>query len=178
VTIRFLETEPFRWGQTYWQALRSAIPNTAFDWQGGEYLPFEQLPPSHWLTLQAAPDTYRAHGGLGFSAVAEPYMNFGVPGVAAYFFLLALLLVAVYRFDLSRPTHLALWAVMLGPLLWTVRNDFHGFFRPVIVGFAAVAVARLLTLSRTSVAPHTNKEIRTATQKFRSGAAALRPNYF
>jgi hypothetical protein len=143
-TVQFFDNEPLRWGQTYWQALRSAVPNVALQWQGGEYLPVEQLPPSHWLTLQAAPEAYRAHGGLGFSAVAEPYMNFGAPGVAAYFFLLALLLVTAYRFDVSRPTRLALWAVVLGPLLWTVRNDFHGFFRPVVLGLLSIAAARLL----------------------------------
>jgi hypothetical protein len=146
-TIQFLDTEPLRWGQTYWQALRSAVPNLALEWQGGEYLPVEQLPPSHWLTLQAAPEAYRAHGGLGFSAIAEPYMNFGPPGVAAYFFLLALALVGVYRFDVSRPTRLAVWAVVLGPLLWTVRNDFHGFFRPVVLGLASIAFVRLVANS-------------------------------
>jgi O-antigen polysaccharide polymerase Wzy len=149
-TIQFLDNEPLRWGQTYWLALRSAVPNVALHWEGGEYLPVEQLPPSHWLTLQAAPEAYRAHGGLGFSAVAEPYMNFGAPGVAAYFFLLAMLLVAAYRFDFSRPTRLALWAVVLGPLLWTVRNDFHGFFRPVVLGLAGIAAAHLLASSRTA----------------------------
>jgi hypothetical protein len=152
-TMQFLDNEPLRWGQTYWQALRSAVPNVALHWQGGEYLPVEQLPPSHWMTLQAAPEAYRAHGGLGFSAIAEPYMNFGAPGVAAYFFLLALLLVAAYRFDVSRPTRLALWAVVLGPLLWTVRNDFHGFFRPVVLGIASIAVARLLANSWASSRP-------------------------
>jgi O-antigen polysaccharide polymerase Wzy len=146
-TIQFLDNEPLRWGQTYWQALRSAVPNVALHWQGGEYLPVDQLPPSHWLTLQAAPDAYRAHGGLGFSAVAEPYMNFGAPGVAAYFFLLALLLVGAYHFAVSRPTRLALWAVVFGPLLWTVRNDFHGFFRPVMLGVASIVVARVLANS-------------------------------
>jgi hypothetical protein len=146
-TIQFLDTEPPRWGRTYWQALKSAAPNVALQWQGAEYLAVEQLPPSHWLSAQAEPGAYRAHGGLGFSAVAEPYMNFGAPGVAGYFFLLALSLVAAYRFDASRPTRLAVWAVVLGPLLWTVRNDFHGFFRPVVLGLASIAAARLLANS-------------------------------
>jgi hypothetical protein len=99
------------------------------------------------MTLQATPEAYRAHGGLGFSAIAEPYMNFGAPGVAVYFFLLALVLVAAYRFDVSRPTRLALWAVVLGPLLWTVRNDFHGFFRPVLLGITSIAAACLFAAS-------------------------------
>jgi len=163
-TIQFLDTEPLRWGQTYWQALRSAVPNVAFRWQGGEYLPVEQLPPSHWMTLQAAPDAYRAHGGLGFSAVAEPYMNFGAPGVAAYFFLLALLLVAAYRFDVSRPTRLAMWGVVLGPLLWTVRNDFHGFFRPVLLGLASIVAARLLANSWTTTRTRTVPDLEPSVQ--------------
>jgi hypothetical protein len=146
-TIEFLENEPLRWGATYWQALLSTVPNVSLSWHGGEYLPLGQLPPSHWMTLQAAPHTYRAHGGLGFSAVAEPYMNFGVAGVVVYFFLLAALLVVAYRWDAAQPTRLALWAVVLGPLLWTVRNDFHGFFRPVLLGIACIAAARLLANS-------------------------------
>ncbi len=179
-TIQFLDNEPLRWGQTYWQGLRSAVPNVALHWDGGEYLPLEQLPPSHWLTLQAAPETYRANGGLGFSAVAEPYMNFGAPGVALYFFLLALLLVAAYRFDLSNPSRLAMWAVVLGPLLWTVRNDFHGFFRPVLLGLLSIAAARLLanswahsgTTSRSKTVP---REVRGAATRMQPVGIAPRP---
>jgi hypothetical protein len=92
-------------------------------------------------------------------------MNFGVPGVAVYFFFLAALLVAAYRGDAAQPTRLALWAVVLGPLLWTVRNDFHGFFRPVLLGIACLAAARLLTnslpfaLSRSKAEPKLRRAI-------------------
>jgi hypothetical protein len=141
-TVQFVDTEPFRWGRTYWQALKSALPNIALDWSGGSYIGFTDLPPSHWLTLQAAPETYRAQGGLGFSAVAEPYLNFGAWGVGVYFCLLGFGLVSAGRWDRGLPTRLAFWAVIFGPLLWTVRNDFHGFFRPACLGLAAVLAAR------------------------------------
>ena len=122
-------------------------PIFLFDWQGGSYVPLDELPPSHWVTKQAAPWIYRHFGGLGFSAVAEPYMNFGTPGVVAFFFLLPMALIGVDRLDASRPTRLALWAVLLGPLLWTTRNSFGTFFRPALMGLLAVAAARFISNS-------------------------------
>ena len=47
------------------------------------------------------------HGGLGFSAVAEPYMNFGPWGVAAAFLLLAYALVWADRLETPGPLPLA-----------------------------------------------------------------------
>lgn len=150
-TLRFMETEPLRWGRTYWQALKATVPNLSLAWQGGTYVSLEDLPPNHWVTRQAAPQLYRHFGGLGFSAVAEPYMNFGASGVALCFLALGAGLVWAYRFDAARPTRLALWAVVLGPLLWTTRNDFHAFFRPAILGIVSVYAARVIADSLTAV---------------------------
>ncbi len=146
-TVHYMETEPLRAGSTYWRGLLAVLPNFSADWQGGSYVPLEELPPSHWVTKQAAPWIYRHFGGLGFSAVAEPYMNFGTPGVVVFFFLLPVVLIGVDRFDASRPTRLALWAVLLGPLLWTTRNSFGTFFRPTLLGLLVVAAARFVSNS-------------------------------
>ena len=144
-TLDFMEAEPWRWGETYWQALKAALPNLSLDWQGGSYRPLDQLPPNHWVSRQAAPRLYREFGGMGFSAVAEPYMNFGTPGVLAYFLLLGAALGWADHFDAARPTRLAVWAVVLGPLLWTTRNDFHALFRPALLGLASVMLGRILS---------------------------------
>ena len=144
-TIRLMENEPYRWGRTYWLALQRVVPNFSLEWQGGRYIPLEDLPPTHWVTRLAAPWKYRHHGGIGFSAVAEPYINFGLAGVVAYFLFLAMALVWAGRFDASRPTRLAMWATILGPLLLTTRGAFDGFFRPAIWGLLVVIGSRVIS---------------------------------
>lgn len=147
-TLVLLETEDFRWGYSYWQSVHMLIPNLALEWQGGQYLPIEKLPPSHWVTRIVEPWIYAHHGGLGFSAVAEPYMNFGYPGVIVYFLGLGFALV---RFDLAAgagPARLAVWAMVLGPLIWTTRNSFTVFLRPAVWGIVLVIAARALSRLR------------------------------
>ena len=137
-TLRLMENEELRWGKTYWQGLIRVLPNLSLNWENGGYLAVEDLPPTHWVTRLAAPWKHRHYGGLGFSAVAEPYMNFGVGGIVLYFLALAGALVAVERFGYGCPTRLALWATMLGPLLMTARGSFDSFFRPAIWGWVVV----------------------------------------
>lgn len=147
--IHYLENEPRRWGKTYWKSAGAVWPNLASDWEGARYMALDDLPPNHWLTVQAEPDMYRHYGGLGFSAVAEPYMNFGAPGVLIYFWALGALLGRGAAMKSTRPFPLAAWAVVLGPLLWTTRNSFEIFFRPALWGLAMVMAIRLAsTLSR------------------------------
>lgn len=146
-TIELLDNEPLRWGRTYWQALVGVVPNVSLEWQGDRYIPLEELPPSHWVSKLAAPWSYRHYGGLGFSTVAEPYMNFGVPGVLVYFVLLGWALGRVDAIDPRNPTATALWAVVLGPLLWTTRNTAAVFLRPAAWGVAAVLGVRLMARS-------------------------------
>ncbi len=142
-TVELLAGESYRGGRTYLLALREMIPNVSSEWSGGAYIPLEDLPPSHWVTRLAAPWTYSRHGGLGFSAVAEAYMNFGRVGPLAVFALLGALLAWAERFARGRPTRLALWAVVFGPLIWNVRNSAAVFARPAIWGVALVLAARL-----------------------------------
>ena len=144
-TLELMENEPFRWGYTYWQAIEMVLPNLALEWDSGGHMPVEKLPPSLWMARLAAPWHYYHGGGLGFSAVAEPYMNFGVAGVIAFFALLAAALVWCDRFDGLRPARVAVWAMALGPLLWTARNAFTVFVRPAVWGALLVLAAYLLS---------------------------------
>src|ERR1700730_19324688 len=89
---------------------------------------------------------------MGFSAVAEPYMNFGIPGVLGYFLLLGYLLVRLDHISIKSPYALACWALVLGPLLWTTRNDFANFFRPAVWGLCCLGVIRLLSQAYTLTA--------------------------
>ena len=146
-TLRLMQTEDYRWGRTYWQALGEVVPNLTFEWEADRFVPTEQLPPSHWVTKLAAPWRYRNYGGLGFSAVAEPYMNFGVPGVVAFFLFLGWALVRAERWGAAGPHAVAAWAIVLGPLLWTTRNASLVFFRPAVWGLLALAAALLISRS-------------------------------
>lgn len=151
-TLTLMENEDLRWGKTYAQAISMVVPNVSSEWAGAQYVPVEDLPPSHWVTRLASPWHYQNYGGLGFSAVAEPYMNFGPLGVGVIFFALAAALIWADRLDAARPLHIAMWAMALGPLLWTTRNTSGVFFRPalwgVIVVFAAWQLSRLIAQTR------------------------------
>src|ERR1700730_14379793 len=80
-TIDLLEPKDFRLGRTYWIAIKGIVPNLALHWEASSTESELDLPPNHWITIMVDPWTYKNYGGLGFSAIAEPYMNFGVFGV-------------------------------------------------------------------------------------------------
>jgi hypothetical protein len=130
----------YRHGKTYLIALKSIIPNLAFRWQASSTEVLDDLPPSLWITALADPWTYKNYGGMGFSAIAEPYMNFGVVGVVGYFLLLAYALVRLEQVSIRSSYALATWGLILGPMLWTTRNDSSNFFRPVVWGLLLLAV--------------------------------------
>jgi oligosaccharide repeat unit polymerase len=112
------------------------------------------LTPSAWATLHA--DTWAfEHGyGIGFSGVAEPYLNFGHAGVAIFFLFLGALM---HRWEgwLSRdPFRAAIGAASFGFLLWTVRNDVMDVFRAMALASVTVLVAwAAVGLRRPGLAP-------------------------
>jgi hypothetical protein len=150
-TLDLMANEPYRWGYTYWQAVEMVLPNLELEWESGGYTPVEKLPPSLWMARLAAPWHYYHGGGLGFSAIAEPYMNFGVAGVMSFFALLGAGLVCCDRLDGLRPARVAVWAMALGPLLWTARNAFTVFVRPTVWGVLLVLGAYLLSRAAASM---------------------------
>lgn len=142
----------YRLGKTYLAELKNIVPNLALRWQAPSTESIDDLPPNHWITAVVDPWTYKNYGGMGFSAVAEPYMNFGLVGVVAYFFLLAFLLVRLEQISVRSAYGLASWALILSPLLWTTRNDFSNFFRPAVWGLLCLGVVRVFSGSYTLVA--------------------------
>ncbi len=129
----------YRHGKTYLIALKTIIPNLAFRWQASTTEELDDLPPNQWITALADPWMYKNYGGMGFSAIAEPYMNFGVAGVVGYFLLLAYALVRLEQVSIRSSYALATWGLILGPLLWTTRNDSSNFFRPAVWGLLFLA---------------------------------------
>lgn len=146
-TVRLVPAQvPYRYGQSYLDATARLFPNLSGSRADADWADPLRLPPNHWITFTVEPWTHAAFGGLGFSAVAEPYLNFGVAGVVAYFFLLG---VGLGRADLwlatgpSRRT-LAMIALCFMPLLLTARNDYHNFIRPAVWGIAMVLLVERL----------------------------------
>jgi oligosaccharide repeat unit polymerase len=135
----------YRYGKTYLSALKGIVPNLTLRWESPATESIDDLPPSHWLIAVVDPWTYRNNGGMGFSAVAEPYMNFGIAGVIGYFFLVGYLLVRLDRVSIQSSYALACWALLLGPLLWTTRNDFANFFRPAVWGLCCLGMIWLVS---------------------------------
>jgi oligosaccharide repeat unit polymerase len=130
----------YRFGRTYLIGIKAIAPNLAFRWEAPATESLDDLPPGHWITAMVDPWTYKNYGGIGFSAVAEPYMNFGALGVVAYFLLLAFMLVRLEQASIRSSYALAIWALVLGPLLWTTRNDSANFFRPAAWGLLCIGL--------------------------------------
>ncbi len=160
-TLQFVpQTDPYRYGLTYWYALREAVPNVSmaarqsdrdrFLKHGATQAGLVTLAPSDWLTYKLEPIKFYNGEGVGFSAIAEPYLNFGYLGVVACFGLMG--------FGLGRLDQMTLWTeprwlIFAGAVFWplvrTVRNDANNFTKPMVflylilgVWFAATAVFR------------------------------------
>lgn len=128
-------------GRSYAMAVGRILPNV-----GAERAEDARLTPSAWATRFGDPWAFDHGGGIGFSAVAEPYLNFGPAGVVAFFLGLGLLL---RRWDgwLERsPFRAAIGAASFGFLLWTVRNDVMELFRAVAFAVAASFAAWCLAV--------------------------------
>jgi hypothetical protein len=135
----------YRYGSTYLVAIKGILPNIALRWEAPDSESTDDLPPNHWITAVVDPWTHRNYGGIGFSGVAEPYMNFGVPGVVIYFLFLAFLLVRLEQVSIRSSYALAAWALIVGPLIVSsIRNDFSNVLRPVVWGLICLALVRAI----------------------------------
>jgi oligosaccharide repeat unit polymerase len=142
-TIDLVGPGSYRHGKTYLITMRGIVPNLALRWEAAATESIDDLPPNHWVTAIVDPWARQNHEGIGFSGVAEPYMNFGLAGVLIYFSFLAFFLVRLEQLSIRSSYALASWALIVGPLLWTTRNDFTDFFRPAVWGLLCVGLVRL-----------------------------------
>jgi hypothetical protein len=145
-TLRLIpEEEGYRWGRTYWLYVKKAMPNigTELDVSDSRTALYKKISankkalfdiiPSDWATYHILPTQFKTGGGVGFSAVAEPYMNFGLIGVVIYFLLLGAFLC---NLDRKIIFYNPKWFIFSSCFYWyfvvTVRNDFGNFFKPAI----------------------------------------------
>ncbi|MFO0773571.1 MAG: O-antigen polysaccharide polymerase Wzy [Nitrospiraceae bacterium] len=151
-TLRFVpETDPYRYGLTYVHALRETIPNLSltaresdrdrFLKDGASQAAMIHLAPSDWLTYKLEPLKFYNGEGVGFSAIAEPYLNFGYPGVVVCFALLGFLLGRLDQKPLwAEPKWLVFCGAVFWPLVRTVRNDINNFTKPMLFMYLILAV--------------------------------------
>ena len=136
---------PYRYGTTYLQAIGSSIPNFGLEMALGTRGEVKQqssfsrstvasLPPDEWLSYELlGRERFIMGHGVGFSAIGEPYLNFGYPGVVVFFVLLGYLLGRLDRCDLlQHPRTLVFAALMLPSLLLLTRNQFSTLTKPVV----------------------------------------------
>jgi oligosaccharide repeat unit polymerase len=127
-------------GGSYAYALFSLVPNLFWSVH-----PAAEHSPSKWLVNNAEPERARVSGGLGYSVIAEAYLNFGWWGAGVP---LALIGWAVGRLsmwaDLSQATSgLCLAAILLSSLLIYARAETG----EVIRGFAWYAAIPYLIVT-------------------------------
>jgi oligosaccharide repeat unit polymerase len=140
-TLSLLDTGATSWwmGRSYLEAVNRIMPNLGAEKRNiAEAM---ESAPNQWLTGAVKPWLLRRGMGFGYSGVAEPYLNFGAPGVVFYFLLLGLVLETIDS-SLGRRPYLGAWAMCaFGCLLLTTRNDFTTFARPAVWSAALVACA-------------------------------------
>ena len=148
---------PYQYGKSYIVAVRNAIPNLGFEMQESQRAEglrdsrfdddaLYNLPPSDWMTFYINPHAFQKGTGVGFSAIAEPYINFGYLGVLVYFVLLGALVAWLDGLDLRyHPWLLLLCSAVGWALLKTVRNTSGNFIKPLIFTLVVVAIWRLVS---------------------------------
>jgi oligosaccharide repeat unit polymerase len=152
------DIDSHRWGKTYLDALTNAIPNIlpqvgvnkraevkgALD----RYDAINDAIPSDWLTYRIAKDKFDRGEGVGFSGIAEPYLNFGWIGVVLYFLFFGWLIGKIDKWDLGiKPNAIFFAAAMYWPLMRSVRNDFATFVKPAIFLLLLVCIWRLICVA-------------------------------
>lgn len=104
-----------------------------------------EIPPSDWITYRMSPDRFYSGEGVGFSALAEPYLNFGMIGVVVYFILLGAYLAWMDSIVLlSSPRRLVFACITMWPLCQTVRNDFGNLIKPAVFALISLLVWRVV----------------------------------
>jgi hypothetical protein len=161
--------DPYRFGMSYVQAAAEMVPNIAAQnrrWDRDvilsksgaardEALRTSEL--STWISYHILGDISFGSGiGAGFTAIGEPYVNFGTLGVVVYFSVLGFLL---GRLDQKPLLEHAGWLLFACVAFWhftnTVRNDMYNFTKPLAFIYVCLLIWRL-ALSVVKTAPRHN----------------------
>ncbi len=119
---------PFDYGVGYLYAIRFITPNSLWSMQS-EYPSY-----SLWLVWNVAPITAAMGGGLGYSFLAEAYINFGWVGGILFIFVIGYLVASFYHYIEKRgiPGMYAMGASFLASLLFFARSESMYCTRPLL----------------------------------------------
>ncbi len=139
------QKDEYRYGSSYVHSFIDAFPNIGVkinteasrehSMQAKTTDPdaLQQMRPADWLTYHIAPWHFSRGYGVGFSAIAEPYLNFGTAGVFFFFVGLGFGLGKLDGIPLfQNPRVFVFSASMLWFLVSTVRNDSSNLFKPCV----------------------------------------------
>ena len=145
-TITLVPAErPYDYGASYGLSALTVLPNLF--WDVHPALPYGS--PETWLVRRVAPWTAARGGGLGFSFIAEAYLNFGLAGCVIIIGTLGFLLARSVRWaeGVGHPLAFALVASALAGSVKYVRADSTELVRP-LVWYAIGPYLLVLLLSR------------------------------
>lgn len=129
-TLELVPAErPIDYGASYFYASLAIIPNLFWD----VHPAVVYGRPSDWLIWEVDPFIARSGGGLGFSFIAEAYLNFGwySPLVMVFFgFLFGRL--TVWAITSDEPLKAAMVACLFASALFWVRQEFLNVIRPLL----------------------------------------------
>ncbi|HEY3446516.1 MAG TPA: O-antigen polysaccharide polymerase Wzy [Myxococcales bacterium] len=131
------------WGRSYAMAVGRVLLNVS-----SRRSEERVLTPSAWATLQADPWAFDNGYGIGFSGVAEPYLNFGLAGVLLVFLALGGIVRTWERWLSRDPFRAAIGAASFGFVLWSVRNEAMDLFRVMAIASGIVLGAWALSALR------------------------------
>ena len=139
------------YGNSYWLAFKEMFPNVGGNINSEKSrsarknkATFDQaelvkMAPADWITYRLNRWKFDNGQGVGFSAVAEPYLNFGTAGVVLFFIFLGFLFGRLDMLNLvAHPYIFLMVATIFWPFIRTVRNDFGNFSKPA--GFILIII--------------------------------------
>lgn len=135
------DEDDYRYGMTYVQALKGAIPNIGFstrkssraliDGAANKLDMASRLPPADWFVFKVNRWKFDRGQGTGFTAIGEAYLNFGYIGIVSFFALLGFIFARVEQINFSiSPILILVTVACTWPLIKTVRNEFATFIKP------------------------------------------------
>ena len=130
-TITLVPAErPYDYGASYGLSALTVLPNLF--WEVHPALLYGS--PETWLVRRVAPWAAARGGGLGFSFIAEAYLNFGVAGCVLIIGALGFLLARAVRWaeGVGHPLAFALVASALAASVKYVRADSTELVRPLV----------------------------------------------
>lgn len=136
-------SRPFDYGLQYLYSLLTILPNVF----GGLHPAIMRGTPANWLIWTVDPFTAARGGSIGFSFMAEAFLNFGFWGVPVALFLIGFLYVKLLVWgtqshDLGKKVLLAVFASYF---LFFPRSDSTVIFRPLVwYGFFPYLLYRFL----------------------------------